>query len=156
MSRRGAPTLMVGYASKTKGYRLLDLNTGTISEHRRQNVKFYEQTTVASEYVKKLLNMVYCLRRRPDLDSSKLPFVSLPVSEVPAANDDEASGEENDESETTSAQRGNVKLMSIDLRKCAAHDMVETDRAPEKTKEKEESLEENNQRRSERGTHLWK
>ncbi|OWZ07584.1 Retrotransposon protein [Phytophthora megakarya] len=91
LSRRGAPTLMVGYASKTKGYRLLDLNTGTISEHRRQNVKFYEQTTVASEYVEKLLDMVYRLRRRPDLDSSKLPFVSLPVSEVPAANDDEAS-----------------------------------------------------------------
>ncbi|OWY91360.1 polyprotein, partial [Phytophthora megakarya] len=102
LSKRGAPTLMIGYATKTKGYRLLDLESGLITEHRRQNVKFYEQTTVATENVKKLLNEVYRLRRRPTVDCSKLPFVSLPVLEVPAAR--ATSSEEESSSENAYSQ----------------------------------------------------
>ncbi|GMF45469.1 unnamed protein product [Phytophthora fragariaefolia] len=55
LSRRGAPTLLVGYAVKTKGCRLLDLATGIISEHRAENIKFYEQTTVVVGLLSSLL-----------------------------------------------------------------------------------------------------
>ncbi|OWZ13022.1 putative mitochondrial protein [Phytophthora megakarya] len=102
LSKRGTSTLMIGYATKTKGYRLLDVESELITEHRRQNVKFYEQTTVATENVKKLLNVVYRHRSRPNVDCSKLPFVSFPVSELPAAR--ETSSEKKSSSEDAYSQ----------------------------------------------------
>ncbi|KAF4132876.1 Integrase core domain [Phytophthora infestans] len=79
---KGTPSLMIGYAAQTKGYRLLDLTTGVISEHRHENVKFYEETTVDRWNVEKLLNEVYRMRRSPSVDSMKLPLVPLSVVEV--------------------------------------------------------------------------
>ncbi|KAE9333010.1 hypothetical protein PR003_g14232 [Phytophthora rubi] len=92
LSMKGAPALMVGYATQTKGYRLLDMTTGVISEHRHENVKFYEETTVDRWYVEKLLNEVYRLRRRPSLDSSKLPLVQLPVVDVDESHAERGTG----------------------------------------------------------------
>ncbi|GMF29787.1 unnamed protein product [Phytophthora fragariaefolia] len=108
LSRRGAPTLLLGYAVKAKGYRFLDLATGVICEHRAENVKFYEQTTVSKDYVDKLLNTVYRLRRRPDVDSTRLPVETLPVAEVPEndRNDqDHGHVESEHESETSRRER---------------------------------------------------
>ena len=73
LSVRAVPTLMMGCASSTKGYRLLNLFTGSVVEARGENVKFYEGHTVSGRYTAALLEEKYDRGRSPEIPDS-LPF----------------------------------------------------------------------------------
>lgn len=144
LSVRGAPALMVGYASKTKGYRLLDLTNGLITEHRKENVKFFEETTVSNEYVEKLLNVVYRQRHRPDFDSTKLPFVHLPVAEVPEPSESAELADSNESGEAAAERSASaapaVQIDDFHNVPTQRGNVNQSDSATQDTEEKEESL----------------
>ncbi|KAE8885345.1 hypothetical protein PF007_g10650 [Phytophthora fragariae] len=78
LSPKAKPTLFLGYAQTSLGYRLLDLRTGDLIEQR--DVSFREDITVDSTYVERLL-----ARRYEGSDEElpvRVPYVRLPVNAV--------------------------------------------------------------------------
>jgi hypothetical protein len=47
--------ILLGYAMDQKGFKLLDVITGQIVTARRENIRFHESVTIASDYIEKLL-----------------------------------------------------------------------------------------------------
>lgn len=60
-------------------------------------------------------------RRRPDLDSTKLPFVPLPVVQLPEPDDDEV--EEDDAEHVESAVADESSSAAADVRARKGYDM---------------------------------
>ncbi|KAE9013386.1 hypothetical protein PR002_g14521 [Phytophthora rubi] len=78
LSPKAKPTLFLGYAQTSLGYRLLDLRTGNLIEQR--DVSFREDITVDSVYVERLL-----ARRYEGSEEGlpvRVPYVRLPVNAV--------------------------------------------------------------------------
>lgn len=145
---KGAPALMVGYATQTKGYRLLDMTTGVISEHRHENVKFYEETTVDRWYVKKLLNEVYRLRRRPSVDSSQLPLVHLPVVDVDESSDAHSSELQGEEQATAAVNSDDQEQKESEPAQASESEESQEDKPPLPARKRHLPVEVKNPRRS--------
>lgn len=83
LAPRAVPTLLMGYASRTKGYRLLNLETGGLDEARAENVVFHEEHTVEKGRVQRLLTLVYTDKVNPELTLPvKLPIIRLSMIEL--------------------------------------------------------------------------
>jgi hypothetical protein len=59
LSSRTQMCLLLGYSTQTKGYKLLNLRTGSVTTSRGGSMKAHEQYTVQSLYVEKLLLNTY-------------------------------------------------------------------------------------------------
>ncbi|KAG2764758.1 hypothetical protein PC129_g21067 [Phytophthora cactorum] len=78
LSQKAIPTLFLGYAQSSLGYRLLDLHTCVLIE--RLGVSFRKDITADSSHVHNLLARRYT-GSQVDLPG-KVPFVRLPVDGV--------------------------------------------------------------------------
>lgn len=81
LSSHGTPCLVIGYATETKGYRLLHLEKGMIVEARTENLKFYEHKAVPGAYVQLLLDNVYFNKNNVQL-LPHLWFVGFPAVNI--------------------------------------------------------------------------
>lgn len=78
LSPKTVPTLFVGYATKSLGYRLLDVRSGKLI--KRRDVSFREDITVESSYLLEVLAKKYEGRKVQLLVN--VPFVPIPVDGI--------------------------------------------------------------------------